>query len=740
MTGYGEGTYGGGAYGGVELGAPLFPDQPGGPRLLVEIAFGADLTSDPATWVWLDVTPDVRMDPGIGTTLGRADEASVSQPASCSFVLDNATGAYSMGGQSPNYPNVRRGTPVRVTVVPVDAAPVVTFQGYANGFTPSWDALTGTIPVATVSASGVLRRLAQGDDPLRSALYRYHTADSAPDEYWPLEEEKVATQGASAVGGGAGLFSPLADGGLLYGKVEYGGDTDNPATSRAVQVSAGGELALPVRPALFSDYWAVTWSMRYTSGSGAFTEIYTDDPPVSGDPGVSYRGVWFSDGTVEISAVTGPFDSTLIFSWSNGEPFEWDDVWHSYAMIVDQTGASVVASMYRDGELVDLDVGSAIRSRPTSLTWTGVANPGGTEDPVTVAHVAAWSSAPDLVAVTAAADAHAGELATDRMVRLCAEESLALDVVGTTPSTMGAQFPLSLLVLLRECETVDQGVLYDGAGPGLHYVCRDERENGAVDLALDAVQLASPFGPTDDDQRTRNRVTATSGTGTRFAFEDAAGPLGTGVVGIYDSSIEVNAAVDAEVLNYASWAVHLGTVEGYRYPALSLDLRATPSLAAAVLDVEPSSRVTVGNMVAVLAGMPDEVVGLLVEGVDMELNSSGWRVTLKSSPYAPWRIAVVAEETGDTDPHLARLDTDGASLDGAHAASATALDVATPSGPLWTTLADDYPLSLSVGGIEVVATACTGAASPQTFTIEPLALARASGSPVAVWAPTALGL
>jgi hypothetical protein len=46
------------------------------------------------------------------------------------------------------------------------------FLGYADGFTPSWDVLTGELPVVTLSASGTLRRLAQGSAPIQSAYRR----------------------------------------------------------------------------------------------------------------------------------------------------------------------------------------------------------------------------------------------------------------------------------------------------------------------------------------------------------------------------------------------------------------------------------------------------------------------------------------------------------------------------------------------------------------------------------------
>ena len=71
------------------------------------------------------------------------------------------------------------------------------------------------------------------------------------------------------------------------------------------------------------------------------------------------------------------------------------------------------------------------------------------------------------------------------------------DIVGspTLDIPMGPQRPLSFVALLREGETVDQGILYDGVGPGLGYDRAVERENAATDLAVSAADLVAPFEP-----------------------------------------------------------------------------------------------------------------------------------------------------------------------------------------------------------------------------------------------------
>jgi hypothetical protein len=713
----------------------LIPEIPGG-TIAVQIAWGADLTDiDGSGWSWIDITGDVRLDQGLSGELGRNDEASTANPAKLTLTLDNSAGTYSLGAASPHYPYVRRNTPVRVRVDTGGGA-VTLWQGYTVGFTPSWDDDTGMIPVVTLEAAGALRRLQQGSDPLKSALYRYHTLTTSPADYWPLEEESTATEAVSGAGGLVGTFDWVELLGVRYGKIAWGADTDNPATARAVQVSAGGTLILPVRTTLFSHYWAATWAMRYTSGSGGFFDAHTNDPSVS------IHGVLDTDGTVEVYLVSDPFTSTLMITWSQGSDFYlWDDVWHSYALTVDETGASLVVKMYLDG----VQKGSTYSTTktgtaPTDVTFSGAPNPGGTEDPITVGQVAVWSSAPTLADVTDAHAAHRGETADERLVRLCDEESINLTVVGTSISTMGPQRVDGLVALLRECETVDLGVLYDGVTPGLTYVCRDQRENADVALTLGADELVAPIEPADDDQRDINRVTATSGSGAKVTFEDTDGPKGTEVIGVYDTSITVNVDDDDDLDDYASWAVHEGTVVGYRFPSVTVDLRAAPSRADDVLACAPSTRIAVTDPADVLAALPPEDLDLLVEGVAWKLSPFSWQSTLRCSPAGIWTIATLASDTGDTDLDVWRLDTDGSSLASSASAGATTLSVATPSGPLWTTTADDYPLYLDIGGLRVRATACTGSSSPQTMTVDALSTARSSGVSVSVWDPPVLGV
>jgi hypothetical protein len=714
-------------------------------QVKVEIAWGADLSDvDGSGWTWTDITTDVRIADGISLSLGRADEASTSQPAKIGMTLDNADDSYSLGGISPNWPNVRRNTPVRVSIDVGDGNGfIVACQGFADGFTPGWTDDNGKIPTVALSASGLLRRLTQGSDPLASALYRWHTISATPVDYWALEEDKTATFGLSSTGGLPATITPFVDTGVSFGKVNWGGDTDNPATERAVAFSAGAELDCPpADTSVFSStgVWAASWIMRYTSISGAKVRIET----VDGSWAIALT--YFTDGSVDL-ILSEPFPTgdTTEITYTQGDFTGWDNVWHAWALVVDNTGASQHWELYRDGIAVTGVTVSAApsKSSPAMFKSNSTPNPGGTEDPITMGHVALWNADPTGSTYTSAVAAWTGETATDRLTRLADEQGFGMTIIddGTLDTDMGPQLPVALVNLLRECETADQGVLFDGFDAGLTYFTRTLRENADVALSLTADELVAPFAPTDDDQRNRNRVTAnTTGSSSKFQFQDTDGPLGVDTIGLYDSSIEVNIDDQDQAIDYASWLVHLGTVEGLRYPSFTLNLRATPTLASSVMVLATSDRVAVDNTAGTLTGLPAEVFNVLVEGLSMQLDPFNWLFTANLSPAGTWAIATVAAATGDTGDFLMRLDTDDSEVHTSASLGATSLSVTTNSGPLWTTTADDFPFDISVGGLKVHVTNITGASSPQTFTVSALSKARAAGLPLAVWDPPVLGL
>ncbi len=720
-------------------GASFMDDTLGGNALLcVEIAFGADLTQDPASWAWTDVTADVRADKAISTTHARSDEASTTQPASCSFELDNTAGAYSLGGQCPNWPGVRRGTPVRVRADPDGLGFDVLFQGSANGFTPKWD-ITGRDAVVAVSASGTLRRLAQGKGVVASPFRRAALALPSLVAYWPCEEVKGATAITSALDGGASM--------RLVGSADA-----DPYPKFADSDTFPCSLPLPMVN-------LTAW--RGTVAPYPLTQVVqtrfllaTPRDPLNGTECILLR--IFTSGTLQrwelsyVNAAGGSLKLYVVDSVGVRTQLFYVDVnldgtnnW--WSIVLDQNGGNVdyvvqsVGLGYSVGGLITGSVAGVI----AACTAIAVA-PDNDVDDAAIGHITVQSAASTFTADLDAYNSYDRELAHVRVARLCAEADVPVTITGTSTVEMGKQSIGALVPLLRECEAADEGLLYDGVGPGLSYLCGALRVNAAASLTLDAAagQVAREVAPVDDDQRTINSATATRTFGGTATYADVDGPMGTDTIDTYDTSVEINISSSDDIIDYASRRVQLGTVQGYRYPTLQLDLARNPTLAPTWTGITPSDRIDVTNVSTARTQHPVGTLALLVEGYDQTIDQFLWDVTVNVSPYEPWRAGLLSGNTGDTGVNVLRADTDGATLASAAAAAATSLSVATPSGPLWTTVADDLPFDIEVGGIRVTVTAISGAASPQTFTVtgSTVTKALAAGLDVALYRPVTLGI
>ena len=687
----------------------------------------------------------MRQDPGITCSLGRDDESRHSNPASLSLVLTNTSGDYSLGGRSARWPYVRRGTPVRVRIDPGTGGGRVVFQGNADGFTPGWDDLTGRIPVVTLSASGTLRRLAQGSSPVQ-AVYRRTTAQlSTVKAYWPMEEGESATYAPALRGGSKFVVTgspdwaadtsfacsaplPTVGGAYFNATVTAYPSTGQNQVRFLLHIPEGGlpdgTVIAHISTTGSIHRWDVTYEItedgthclglyRYKASDGALYDL----------------AIFTSFGVAFLGGFTGRFSLELR---QNGGNITWL--------------LSLTPAVF--GAVAKFNTGT-VTGHTVGIVDQIEINPHAAEVSFAVGHVTVENAITSAFAESYALNAYEGEAATTtagRLTRLCDESGVRLQHYAAPANIgpleqMGVQLSAPLLDLLRECETVDQGQLWDGRSAGLQYTTRRRRELGVVALTIDAAagQLAGDFRPVDDDQRTRNRWQVTRLRGVTVTREDTDGPLGTGIVGVYDDSVTINNRNDAMASQYAWWLVGLGTVEGYRYPSVSVDLAASPELAGAVLDVVPGDRVDVVGLDDTLAGFPVSTVSLIVEGIAHQITTRSWTATFRCAPATPWLVGRVAAATGDTSDMVLRCDTDGSSLAAAAAVSATSISVAS-SGVRWTTTADDYPLYLSVGGIRVRATACSGTSSPQTMTVDALPVARPAGAPVKLWEPRRIGL
>lgn len=710
----------GASIGGVPFLTDQFPDG----RVIVEAAFGANLTGSPDAWPWVDITADVRYASRLRLRVGRADDTSQAQAASCGFDLDNTSGDYSAyNPASRYYPNVRRNTPIRVRV-DLGSGPSVVWQGYAVGWKPSWDT-SANVANVTVTAAGVLQRLSQGNSPLRSALYRVISNSTGLVAYWPMEDGSDAASAAQVVTGQAAL-QPV-------GTAPVFGSTGPPGSAAAVDVTNGGFLSAPVS-GCSATAWSVEFSMKLAttadpglSALQRFIQVHTTGTEDRWQLGHSVSG--------------GP--SLLVYQPNNlndlflndGTVVQYDGAWHNYVFTAAQSGSDIAVVLYVDdvsvasGTITGATLGPVVRVTLPAATGNYLASGQGS-----VAHVVVYNGA-ITPSHAGAVSGWAGETADTRITRMCAEEGVLVDVVGTSTTAMGAQ-PISAFVdILRECETADGGVMFDGFGSKLGYLCRSTRYNLPATLTIDvsAGQLSPPFAPVDDDQRTRNDVTVSRATGQAARYIATDGPLGTDAVGTYDTSVEVNTETDSPLLHIAAWLARLGTVEGLRYPTLPLDFATVPVLAQPWINAAaPAFRVDVTNIDTKATQHPPDDVSLVVEGWSMDIDQMGWDVTASCSQYAPWRVATVNGTDLVIGSSASRLATDLAPA----ATGAVSVTVTR----LWSTSGADYPVDLNIGGERVTCSGVSGGSSPQTFTISARSVngvvkAHAASETVDVWNP-----
>ncbi|NIJ10630.1 hypothetical protein FHU38_000974 [Saccharomonospora amisosensis] len=577
------------------------------------------------------------------------------------------------------------------------------FHGYATSWTPSWD-LTGRIPTVTLTAAGGLRRLKQRTKPVQSTMFRQLSTQPEVVAYWPMEEGKNAAAFTSGLGNDTTILTPTGD-------VTFAASTDFVGSDHIPTVRIGN-----IR--------GNTPSFTGAADQRFLTLALVPEGGVAGTR-LLFR-VWTSSGVVRRWDVDVDAAGLLRLAGYDAESVNvFTSAWFTFNM----NGRPLMASLWlsqvganTQWQISTWDINSegvAGDSYPTTygrIVAVHLGDNSGDLNGTAYGHAAVLND--EVHAIWDVAQnglrAWSGETAVNRVDRVARENQVPLVVHGGSDLTMGPQGLDTVLELLRECEITDQGVLFDGVGPGLSYRAHDLRENTNPALVIDAAasELAPVFAPVDDDQRTVNAATIKQKNGSQVTAADEAS---IAAIGLYDASEEISTDDAAMLDQYASWRLHLGSLQGYRYPQVTVDVRATPGLAGQVLALQPSGRIDVTGLGGVLLGHPADTVPLLVEGLSHSISPLEWTVTAQCSPYGPWRIVQLAADTSDTSEYVGHLDTDGSQLAASAAAGAVTLWVTTLSGPVWTTTPDDFPFETEISGWVVTVTACASAIA-DTFT------------------------
>jgi hypothetical protein len=688
-------------------------------QIRVYLALGADVTAAPTSWLWTDITDYVRYSPGITATTGRADESSTVGPGSGSLTFDNRDGRFSRRNpNSPYYGQLSRSTPILVTVDPGSGAYPLLRQ-YVNEWPARFDkSLTDfTVPIRT---GGILRRLSQGEALSQASIEHSISGDSRLLQYWPGTDSSGSEHLAATTytpypmnfvgdvrpGVGTDFTPPLCVLGSTYGTYVIGG-IPLPSTTAYTAWTAGGlhrfqAGGLPVGVADTPDSCLLVVQSQ-PAGTVQKWGLYWKPS----DQTLYFQG-WAPSGSV--LNVAGPVITSSMMSGCT----------LLFWMSVKQNGTGVD---YRFGVERTTSTGTAASSTSGTLAVQSVSSPnllwsrnGAATLDCTVGHIWVLNDALGATETTPAygsVNGWAGEVAQERIRRLCSEASIPLAMqYGTVASgAMGAQPEGTFLDLLRQCEAVDGGVLYED-GWGLGYQSLAARYNAPASLVLDFDNgdVADDAEPTDDDQGLRNKWVITKSGGSSGSYTDDDSVTADG---LYLGSATLYLSDDDQCEQVAAWRVHVGINPDHRWPSLTLrfDNTAGSRLIESWTGRPFGARMTIAHPPTQVS--PDgEPIDVIIEGVSERVDPSTWTVKLNSSPARPYKVLEVE------DLVLGRLDTDGCTLDAAATSSATSLAVTTAgTNPPWTPNSGDWPFDIEVAGERMTVTAVTGSTASQTLTV-----------------------
>lgn len=695
-----------------------------------------EIETTPGTW--LDITSDVRQAPGIPITRGRSDEQSQAGPQRMTFTLDNRNGKYSPRNPlSVLYGSIGRNTPVRCKI---DNGSFTRFYGEISGLSPLWNE-NHSDNYIQVEAYGLLRRLGQGQPTVSNALRDWVLAQSTLAAYYPLSGGEGTTYSQNIAPGKTGSFAGY--GGAVF---TYGHDMGAAWLGTGLEINATGDIPYMQGIANASgSNIAVDFVFQSLAMGVLDVEIWPNQDSIftlrlntSADAGTLQVFYDDGDGGITSSVATGAI------------PELQDTELHTCRFEINLTaGPQVDYYVYIDGVLVNSTLAFSSVDLAGSpffrLHYSRFVN----QTYVNVAHFAVWAdntaaNLPSAQDYADAAMAYKGETAIDRLTRVCGDGSIDLTTAGTSSESMpmGPQFTETRLEQIRDVESTDMGILFETRNaPGLTYLSRTSLYNQTPVFTLDyaAGQVSPPLEPVDDDQVTRNDVTATrrEAGSARFTVDD--GPLSTldppTGVGRYEVEVTVNPETDGFLLGIAGWVANIGTLDKARWPSVTVNLNSpniSSGLRDTIKDAEVGDLFTITNMDA--AFVYDDV-NLIIVGYTETITPFTHVWTANCMPAEPYTVGAWSTSASSG---TFRWDTGGSTLNSSATSTAASMSFATSTGnALWTTDSSAFPFDVNVAGERVRVTNITGASSPQTATvtrsINGVVKAQTSGTDVRLW-------
>lgn len=610
-------------------------------------------------------------------------------------------------------------------------APV--YMGNVVEWPVRWDASANdsTVPV---TASGIIRRLSQGQAPLGSPLFKTFSTRANNYAYWPLED---VSGSSTAAGIGPGIKpASVFQASFGYSGTRLGGASSTMTITQNTTIAG----ILPQVTLTPTSGWTMVFYLLMEALPPSGQDATVMQIRTSGLHS-SYSVIVQNTGNIAFQT-TDP-DGTLGGYASLGAATFTAAVWHEIRLECYQSGTlfarfTAINTVSGVVSQATFPIGTGSLGIPNSWAIYGSSTsfPAGS-----VAHVAFFKAGSIFTNTETlpAARGYAGETASARIKRLCAEQSVPLTLLDTSTTLMGAQASATFLDLVRECETADLGILYEtNYIPGLGYRPRTARYSTTSRLTLSFATgfIAEPPEPTDDDRNLRNDWTVSRVNGSSAQVTDS---TSIQQQGRYDDSVQINVSTDDVLLSHAGLRVFLGTLDALRWPKIAWNLARTPSLAAGWLSFLVGSRFTVSSPPAQL---PGQSLDVLVEGWTQTLSTYTWEVELNCSPAVAWSGFRPVADAANPDTRDARIDSATSFLTTGINSSATSMSVTHATGDAaWDTTA--VPLDIAMTGERQTVTAITGT-NPQTFTItrsvNGVVKAHLANEVISLWTPAYVSL
>lgn len=671
-----------------------------------------------AAGVWTDITADVLQRDPLSITRGRSDEQGQASPQRMTFTLNNRGGKYSPRNPlSPLFGKIGRNSRVRCKI---DNGTYDRFFGEVPSWPPKWNE-SHTDNYVQVEAYGFLRRLGQGQPPVSNALRDWVLGRSTLAAYYPLSGGEETTYSQNIAPGKTGSFSGRNSPVFTYGK-----DMGAAWLGTGLEINAtGDDRWLQGTGATGGAHAAIDFVFSSLAMGVMDVQLWPD------------RDSWFQvrlntsgdAGTVQVSYYDG--EDLVVTETATGVIGALQDTGlHTCRLqLSTDTGPKITYTVYVDGVQIDTGDNGLTQSLNGAPLFRFLYSRYVNQTYANIAHIAVWAdntlaNLPTAQEYTDAAFAYAGETAIDRVNRVASDGGIVVGTVGVAAESMpmGPQFTDTRLAQIQECEATDMGILLEHrSSSALMYRSRTALYNQTATFTLDygAGQIVAPLEPVDDDQSTRNDVTATRRDAGSARFTVDTGPLSTQDpplgVGRYETDVTVNPETDGFLDGIAAWVANLGTLDKARWPQVTVNLNSpnlSPDLRNQVKSIDVGEMFTITNMDAVFVY---DDVSLIVVGYSETISPFVHTITFNCMPADPYTVGAWSTSASSG---TFRWDTGRTTLTSNVTATATSMSFTTAAGnALWTTDANAFPLDVAMGGERVRVTNITGASSPQTATV-----------------------